>query len=505
MGDLRDLLRRLDIVDVIGSYLQLKRVGSNYAARCPFHPDDTPSLYVSPSKGIWKCFGCGFGGDAVKFVSMIENITYGEAILKLAKKYNIPINLERRKKDDKIFQALEEVANFYHESLKEHPKAIDYLKSRGVSSAYIKKFMLGFSPSSEKLVDFLKSKGILEVYEKTGNLIKISKDVYRDRFLNRIIIPIRDYRGRVIGFGGRSMDGSNPKYINSPESEVFKKGETLYGLYEAKDHIRENGYAIVVEGYFDVISMHSAMIKNVVAPLGTALTKEHTLELSKHTKTVVLMLDGDDAGRRAANSAIPNLLSAGLKVKVAFLPEGKDPDSLVRENRDLMIDILENAKDVIESSIESVEKVNSQEFEEVMRLVSYIPSKIERESILQQLSRKLNVPVSTLREQAPKERRELPKAVQDVDKLSYAEKILLKIAMDLGPDVIPVEKLNLSPYAMYLLDCIKEGDLFALPTQIKEMEIEDPEMFMDWAIKALQIDRFIPEHKISRLRKTKTY
>jgi len=228
MPSLKDLLGKIDIVDIISSYIELKRVGNSYTARCPFHPDDTPSFYVSPSKGIFKCFGCGVGGDAIKFVSLYENIDYWEAVEKLAKRYGISIKLRRKEKDSKLLVALQKVAEFYHEQLKESKQAIDYLQSRGINSKSIGKFTLGFAGNTEKLIKLLSEEGLLEVYEKSGNITKIEEGVYRDLFKNRLVIPVRDIKGDVIAFGGRSLDGSQPKYINSPESEIFKKRSNLF-------------------------------------------------------------------------------------------------------------------------------------------------------------------------------------------------------------------------------------------------------------------------------------
>ena len=321
MSSYKDLLRKIDIVDVISSYIELKRVGNNYAARCPFHPDDTPSFYVSPSKGIFKCFGCGVGGDAVKFVSLYENIDYWEALEKLAKRYGIKINLKRREKHSQLLLALQRVAEFYHEELKNSKVAIQYLQSRGINSKTISKFQLGFAGNTENMIRLLKEEGLLEVYEKSSNLIKIDESVYKDLFRNRLIIPIRDIKGNVVAFGGRSLDGSHPKYVNSPESEVFKKRLTLFGLFEAKEYIRESQQVIIVEGYFDLMSLWQEGIRNCTAPLGTALTEDHAHMLSKMAKTAILLYDGDQAGKRAVRSSVPHLLKAKMEVRVVYLPD----------------------------------------------------------------------------------------------------------------------------------------------------------------------------------------
>ena len=286
-SDIEDLRREIDIVDVISEYLNLEKIGSNYRTNCPFHPDKTPSFYVSSDKQIFKCFGCGVGGDAIKFVSLYENISYFEAALELAKKYGKKFDLGKISKDERVFLALDKASDFYRESLLKNEKVTKYLKDRGIDGKTVKRFGLGFSPSSEELVKLLQKDGFLEDYLKTKNLIKLGEKAYKDLFSRRIVIPIKDPGGRVIGFGGRKLKEDNtPKYINSPESEIFKKGKNLFALYESKDYIREDGYAILVEGYFDALKLFSEGTRNVVAPLGTALTYEQAELLSKYTKKV---------------------------------------------------------------------------------------------------------------------------------------------------------------------------------------------------------------------------
>ncbi len=501
MSDLRELLSKIDIVDVIGSYISLKRSGNNYIARCPFHPDDTPSLSVSPSKGIWKCFGCGVGGDAVKFVSMYENISYTEALLKLARRYNIPIRLEGKKKDKAVLYALEEVARFYHENLKKDQRAIYYLKDRGLSSKDMQRFMLGYSPSSEELVRFLKEKDMLTLYERTGNLQKVSENTYRDIFLHRIIIPIRDAQGNVIAFGGRSIDGAHPKYLNSPESEVFKKGHTLFGLYEAKDHIREKGYAVVVEGYFDVISLHAVGVRNAVAPLGTALTGEHAKELSRYTREVVLLFDGDSAGKRAIRSALPHLLSEGFTVRVVYLPEGQDPDGMAREDKELLISLIVNAKDFFDTAFQQLSSIKSEAFRDAMNLLGCLKDRIKQESLLQAMSMRLGVAVSLLRDYLPKDKKE--NRVQGRGHLSYAEKVVLKAMLEKGVNTIPIDRIVLSPYAMQLYQAIKEGEVSSIPEEVLRLKLEDLEGALEGALESLSVDRMMEESPTRRLRRSR--
>ncbi len=485
---IEDLLKRADIVDVIGSYIPLKKSGNNYIARCPFHPDDTPSLSVSPSRGIWKCFGCGVGGDAIKFVAMYENISYPEAILRLAKKYNVNIDIRNEKKDKFLYKVLEEVAFFYHKKLEKERRAIEYLKSRGVSSKEIQAFTIGFSSSSDDLVDFLKKRDLLEHYEKTRNLIKVSDHIYRDIFLNRIIIPIRDSQGNVVAFGARAIDDTKPKYINSPESEIFKKGNTLFNLHIAKEYIKGRGYAIVVEGYFDVISLYTIGFKNTVALLGTALTEHHAKELSKYTKEVILLFDADHAGQKAVFSTLPNLLMHGLKVRVAFLPNGQDPDSMARTNSKELIKLINNSKEIFEILIKSVDTINSQAFKDTINLISYLPDKLHQEHLLREISEKVKIAVSVLRESMPKLNVKKAEKVQTKEKLSFAEKVVLKACIDKGLSNVPLDKILLSPAAMLLLEEIKNHNLDSIDEEILNLDVKDLDVALNAAIKTLSID-----------------
>ncbi len=468
MADSEQILRKVDIVDVISSYLELKKSGSNYSARCPFHQDDTPSLFVSPTKGIWKCFGCGVGGDAIKFVALYENISYSEALMKVAKKYNIPLKPKRQKKDEKLLKALELVAQLYMEKLRNTPFAIDYLKERAVSSRSVHKFMLGFSKSSEELVRFLKEKGLLDVYERTGNIIKIDNGIYRDLFLSRLTIPIKDEKGKVIAFGGRVLYDGQPKYINSPESEFFKKREVMFGFYEAKDYIRERGHAIVVEGYFDVISMHDEGFKNTVAPLGTSLTREHAQLLKRYTKEVLLLFDGDDAGRKAVWQSLPHLLSEGIKVKVAYLPEGKDPDTMLKSDKEHLKKLLSQPKDIFDLLLENVREGDKKNLEDTLRFVGFIKDSIEKHDILTRISNLTNIPISVLYEGISKVSHE--EKDQDLQ-LTYLERVFLLGLMKLGAEEVNLKEILLSPQAMEIVEYILSGDYHLVPESVKNTKV----------------------------------
>lgn len=484
MPTLRDIIGKIDIVDVISSYIELKRVGNNYVARCPFHPDDTPSFYVSPSKGIFKCFGCGVGGDAVKFVSLYEGLDYWEAIESLAKRYNLPIKLERKEKDNELLLALERVADFYHQELKKNQHVINYLRDRGLSSKTISKFFLGFAGNTDGLLKMLRKEGLIQAYERSGNLTKVEDGIYRDLFRNRIVIPIKDVSGRVVAFGGRSLDGSNPKYVNSPESQVFKKRSTLFGLQEAKEYIKEADEVVLVEGYFDLMSLWQEGIRNCVAPLGTAFTEEHAITLSRFTKRVLLLYDGDNAGRKAVRSSVPYLLKAGLSVRVVYLPEGEDPDSFVRKDPKALRDLMDKAQDIQEELLQKVKEGNKEAFENLLYFCSFITDGVKRFEILKELSKETGLSISSLQDKLLKVE---PKTKEEHYQLSYHEAVLLAGLYKFGFEGVDVDNLKLSLHALKLLEALRRGEYHLIPNYIKNMKLMDLKSSFEESLKVLSL------------------
>ncbi|ADC89787.1 DNA primase [Thermocrinis albus DSM 14484] len=496
--DLRSVVSKLDIVDVISSYIDLKRVGSNYAGRCPFHPDDTPSLYVSPSKGIWKCFGCGVGGDAVKFVALYEGVSYTEALMELARKYKIPLKLPSQRHDDALLEALRQASQFYHERLKENQQALEYLYGRGLSGRSIQRFELGYSPTSHQLCQFLKEAGLLEVYERSGNILRLADGSCRDMFAGRLIIPIRDHRGNVVAFGGRTLTDEKPKYLNSPEKEHFQKRNILFGFYEGKEFIKERRRVILVEGYFDVISMHQAGFKETVAPLGTSLTSQQAHLIASYADEVILIFDGDSAGRQAVRRAVPHLLSENLSVKVLYLPEGEDPDTYVKKT-DLHRE-LESLPDILEDLL-SKAKNDRNSLETLLYLSGFVRDPVKRGEILLTLAKLTGMPVSLLSEKVPRVRGERE---EEEKKLTFHEKILLTGILRYNFTNVPLEELNLSPYAAQILEAIQKEDLHLVPAEIRRGRISDERVFWD-AVKALSIKKEDLEEEtpkdLSQLRK----
>ncbi len=335
------------IEDVVGEFVSLKRRGANYTACCPFHNEKTPSFYVSPSKGIYKCFGCGKSGTAVGFVMEHESLSYVEALKFLARKYHIEVvekeetaeDIALRQRNESLLAVSEFAAQFYKGQLKaQEGRAVGhaYFKARGLEDATVEKFGLGWAPSTRAAF----SKAAREAGYKEEFLVDTGLSVRRDdgslsdRFYDRAMFPIHSVSGRVIAFGGRTLktDKSVAKYVNSPETEIYVKSRSLYGIYFAKNEISRQGKCLLVEGYLDVISMHQLGISNVVASSGTSLTVEQIRLIKKFTENVTIIYDGDSAGIHAALRGIDLVLKEGLNVKIVLLPDGDDPDSYARKH-----------------------------------------------------------------------------------------------------------------------------------------------------------------------------
>ena len=346
---------RADIVDVVGEHVVLKKKGREFVGICPFHDDSKPSMTVSPAKQFYYCFSCGAGGNSIKFLMEFQRQSFSDVVLDLARRYQLPIETvdgpqqerlrQQLSRRDKLQRALALASGWFRSQLRSPAgqEALNYLtEQRGLSPSVQDSFELGYAPDQwdgllkhlqqvEGLApDLLEAAGLV-VPRKGGN-------GFYDRFRHRVIVPIHDRQGRVIGFGGRSLDGSEPKYLNSPETELFEKGKHLFGLDKASNAIRKNDRAVVVEGYFDVIALHAAGITNAVASLGTALSSQQITQLCRvsDSKRIVLNFDADGAGVRAANRAIGEVeqlaLQGQLELRVLHLPTGKDPDEFLKDH-----------------------------------------------------------------------------------------------------------------------------------------------------------------------------
>lgn len=324
-----------DIVDIISEKVKLKHSGRNYLGLCPFHNEKTPSFSVSVDKQIYKCFGCGEAGNVITFVMKTKGLSYVESIEYLAEKANISIEQGKDKKvkdkKDILYKINVEAARFFFNNLNNNLKEKEYFLKRGITQVTIRRFGLGYSLNNwEELLSFLKRKGFSnELVSEAGLAIAKDKGGFYDRFRNRVMFPVFDHRGKVIGFGGRVLDDSKPKYLNSPETQIFSKRTNLYGLnFAIKDN--KDRCLVIVEGYMDCISLHQVGITNVVASLGTALTVNQARLLKRYADTAIIAYDADIAGQNATLRGLDVLKGVGLDVKVLTVPDGKDPDGYVR-------------------------------------------------------------------------------------------------------------------------------------------------------------------------------
>ncbi|WP_019023692.1 MULTISPECIES: DNA primase [unclassified Thioalkalivibrio] len=331
-----ELLERSDIVEVIQRRVSLKKAGREFAACCPFHGEKTPSFYVSPQKQFYHCFGCGAHGTAISFLMEYENLSFPEAVEQLAEQAGLEVPREagaddKREAHAPLYEALNAAADYFVQQLRQTPKAVEYLKNRGIDGATARDYQIGWAPPSG-LLETLQPRFTPQQLVDAGLAARRDDGGIRERFRARIMFPIRDRRGRITGFGGRLIEDGEPKYLNSPESEVFHKGQTIYGLFEARKASTRLDDIVVVEGYMDVVGLARAGFRRAVACMGTALTRAHLDSLFRQVSRITLCFDGDAAGRRAAWRSLAEALPAiqGLReVRVLFLPEGDDPDSLV--------------------------------------------------------------------------------------------------------------------------------------------------------------------------------
>jgi DNA primase len=335
-----DLIARADIVEVVGKRIQLKKAGREFKACCPFHDEKTPSFTVSPGKGFYHCFGCGAHGTAIGFLMEYEHMSFVEAIESLANIMGVEVPRSESdrpaRRYDELFSLMSQVEQHWQLGLRDHPAAVDYLKQRGIDGATAKRFGIGYAADgwSNILDKFGKTPEATERLLATGLIIRKDNGKHYDRFRDRIMFPIRDTRGRTIGFGGRTLGDGEPKYLNSPETVLFHKGRELYGLYEARQALRHIDRLVVVEGYMDVVALARHGIDFSIATLGTATTGDHLNVLFRLTDNVFFCFDGDRAGKAAAWRALENTLPQireGRQVRFVFLPEGHDPDSYVNE------------------------------------------------------------------------------------------------------------------------------------------------------------------------------
>ncbi len=408
---------RADIVQTVGRYVTLKKAGARYLGLCPFHAEKTPSLSVHPEKQIFYCFGCAVGGDVFAFRMRHDGLEFPDAVRSLAREVGVEIPVTGAEADSRVmgvYRANDAAADYFRQTLRgrDGAAARRYLEQRGVARELWERFGLGCAPAGwDGLVSKFQEPGkSLAAAEQAGLVApRQSGEGHYDRFRNRVVFPIVEPSGRVIGFGGRLLgddpaDPRTPKYLNSPETQVYKKGRALFGLAHALDALRAAGRAIVVEGYFDVLALHAAGLREVVAPCGTALTADHARRLRRYVREVVLLFDGDEAGIRAAERALPTLLAEGLRVRAVLLPAGEDPDTLLnRHGAEALRAAVEAAVILLDHLMEqklvgtsSGAWAKSDAVQALAPLLRELRDPIERADYLRTLAKRLELPVRAL-------------------------------------------------------------------------------------------------------------
>jgi DNA primase len=461
-----DLLTRIDIVDVIAPRVPLKKAGKNLSACCPFHNEKSPSFTVSPEKQFYHCFGCGAHGTAIGFLMEYDQMSFPESIQELADLVGMTVpttqSLSPTPGKQNLYDLLDKVSQYYVHQLNNHPQKsefLNYLKQRGLSTKIIEHFNIGMAPDGwdNVLRTFGTSDQARQQLDEAGLVSSNDKGRTYDRFRKRIMFPIRDRRGRVIGFGGRVLDDSAPKYLNSPETPIFHKGNELYGLFQARKAHRKLERIIIVEGYMDVIALAEYDVTNAVATLGTATTPEHLRQLLRSTPEVVFCFDGDRAGReaawRAAENALP-MLGGNHQLKFMFLPDGEDPDSIIRQQGNVEFNNLvakaQNYSDFFFASLENRVDISSMDgrsrlVEIAKPYLRHIPMGVYRDMLEQQLADRAQTSTSILHKhlQKPPETKKPAKyrkasssATHGISPVRMAITLLLqhpKLQLELGP------------------------------------------------------------------------
>lgn len=448
---IENLKNQVNIVDVVGRCVPLKRAGNNYKGVCPFHNEKTPSFVVSEQKQIFTCFGCGATGDVIEFTKRYYNLEFSEAIEKLAKEYGITLERRTSHQDNRdiYYQTNKLAANFFYRAFTEKAnKGYAYMKRRGISPSILKKFGIGYADEEwDSLYRYLSSQGIDKKIMIELGLVSESKNgKCYDKFRNRVIFPIINTSGKVIGFGGRAINpDDNPKYLNSPESKIFQKKNNLYGLNTSRQNVGKDGYIILVEGYMDTIALYQAGVQNVAASLGTALTENQARLIKRYTKNVVLSYDADNAGRAAALRGLDILKAEDCKVKVLHVTDGKDPDEYIKKNgKAAFLKLIDGALPYGDYKLESAKldfdlTKDDEKIDYVKAATEIIRSlsPVEQEIYIEKLAKDLKISESAIRmELVGKKQVEEPKSRQVHEEtesvntdISPVEKTLLKVLL----------------------------------------------------------------------------
>lgn len=410
-SDTEKIKERLDIVDVIGSYLKLEKAGSNFKAKCPFHNEKTPSFFVSPARGSYRCFGCGAGGDIFTFVEEFEGLDFRGALEILAARAGITLRREDPAKRDeraRLLDITEEAAKFFESSLRSNSKVKEYISKRGIKPKTAEVWRLGYAPEgSGEIINHLSKKNFTKKEMEQAGIIKVEDSKTYSRFRDRIIFPIADTSGRVIGFSGRifSENTKAPKYLNSPDTALFDKSDVLYGLDKAKEQIRKKGYSILVEGQIDLVLSHQAGFENTIALSGTALSDKQIERLWRLGKTIVIAFDSDRAGMAAASKNGERALAAGMEVKVAFLPKGSDPADAITSDVAIWKKAISESKHLIEFYLEVLlslglekRRLGREIVRKVLPAISRLGSSVEQGHFISLVAARTGISEKALRE-----------------------------------------------------------------------------------------------------------
>ena len=513
---LNEIQDRCDIVEVISGYISLKPAGRNFKACCPFHHEKTPSFTVSPDKQIYHCFGCNSGGNVFNFLKEYEKIDFIDAVKMLAEKTGVklPEYKSSRDQDSSIVSAIYSVndvaANYYSDLLEKAGSSLEarrYITKRGLDASIIKKFRMGYADSSwNGLLDYLSGRGVnQDTILKAGLIVKGKDNSHYDLFRNRIIFPICDVRGRVLGFGARVMDETLPKYINSPETTVYKKGLHLYGLNFAKVDIKERNFAIITEGYLDVITCHQYGVNNVIASLGTALTTEQIRLLKRYTLNVLMLYDADQAGEMASLRGMELFLEEGMNVKIATLEKGHDPDSFLRKfGKEKLDEAIKRSKslftyklDILRRRFNDTEPEEKAEtIKEMLQTINKVRNAIIKAEYIKLLAQELSVKEDAVWEELKKiKKNRMPQRRENMEQvakkhidISPAEKILARLMLE-DTNLIKMVKDELLP------SDFRNQDIRNIAEALFSIDIEDGFIDVNRLINSME-DR-VPQNVIS--------
>jgi DNA primase len=514
---LNEIQDRCDIVEVISGYVSLKQAGRNFKAYCPFHHEKTPSFTVSPDKQIYHCFGCNSGGNVFNFLKEYEKIDFIDAVKMLAEKTGVKLPEYRNSQDQDssivsaVYSVNDIAANYYSshlvgEGLKPSPTLAErYIAKRGLDASIIKKFRIGYADSSwNGLLDYLSGRGVKQdMILKAGLIIKGKENSYYDLFRNRVIFPIFDVRGRVLGFGARVMDETLPKYINSPETIVYKKGLHLYGLNFAKAYIKERNFAIITEGYLDVIMCHQHGVNNAIASLGTALTTDQIHLLKRYTLNVVMLYDADQAGEMASLRGMELFLEEGMNVKIATLEKGHDPDSFLRKfGKEKLDEAIKRSKslftyklDILRRRFNDAEpETKAETIKEMLHTINKVKNAIIKAEYIKLLAQELSVKEDAVWEELRKIRdkrqgtRDKAEEIKRPIDISPAEKILARLMLE-DANIIKAVKDELKP------SDFRNQDIRNITEALFSIDIEDGFIDVNKLINSME-DK-VPQNVIS--------